>query len=169
MNSLFYQSFGCYQEFTLHCRNLNVGWFSPYLPIFRVVEWTYISLKISRFQKKISRAPFQLGSSGEAGVGWGREERGASIVHPQYLHPPPKSTPAPNPKWFHYKMPQGSCLLHSSWKRNWRPPFIGKILLRRAPIPSTIPPEHSQVFSQGKDQQWPKRNKKVTKRRRYAK
>ena len=89
MNSLFYQSLGCYQEFTLHCRNLNVGWFSPYLPIFRVVEWTYISLKISRFRKKISRAPFQLGSSGEAGVVGGREERGASIVHPQYLHPPP--------------------------------------------------------------------------------
>ena len=85
--AFFYQSFGCYQEFTLHCRNLNVGWFSPYLPIFRVVEWTYISLKISRFRKKISRAPFQLGSSGEAGVVGGREGPPSSTpntsIHPQ--------------------------------------------------------------------------------------
>ena len=155
---------------TLHCRNLNVGWFSPYLPIFRVVEWTYIyHSKLVDFRRRYQIQGHPSSLEVQVRLGWfegGMREGPPSSTPNTSIHPPNR------PQSKMVSLQYATRLLFITFfmeKKLKTPPFIGIILLRRAPIPSTIPPEHSQVFSQGKDQQWPKRNKKVTKRRRYAK
>ena len=128
-------------------------------------ELTYHS-KLVDFGRRYQGHPSSL--EVQVRLGWlegGRREGPPSSTPNTSIHPQIDSCP----KSKMVSLQNATRLLFITFflEKKLKTPFY--LLLRRAPIPSTIPPEHSQVFSQGKDQQWPKRNKKVTKRRRYAK
>ena len=129
--AFFYQSFGCYQEFTLHCRNLNVGWFSPYLPIFRVVEWTYIyHSKLVDFRRRYQGHPSSL--EVQVRLGWLEGERG--------LHRPPPIPPStPQSKMVSLQYATRLLFVTFFLEKKLKTPFYRKNTLEKGPNPLNHP------------------------------